>query len=97
MVEFINGDYHFISILGIIKGKRIFIVFNYNNPKYLSTCKVLGFYVKRAPAFKRITIFIDYIYLTVNRWLEENKRWGILFLRQGEVYRFTFILIITNA
>lgn len=85
LVESVGGDYHSASVLGIIKGEKVFVVFDYNNPEHLSTCKVLGFRVKRAPAFKRITIPTDYVHLTVNRWLEENKRWGISFPRQGEV------------
>lgn len=85
VVESAGGDYRSASVLGIIKGKKVFIVFDYNNPEHLSTCEVLGFRVKRAPAFKRITVPADYVHSTVNRWLEENKRWGISFPRQGEV------------
>ncbi|KAF2194991.1 hypothetical protein K469DRAFT_1862 [Zopfia rhizophila CBS 207.26] len=82
VVEAAGGDYPSVSILGIIKGKKVFIVFDYKNPEHLSTCKVLGFRVKRAPSFKLITVPADYVHSTVGRWLEENKRWGISFPRE---------------
>jgi hypothetical protein len=73
LVKSIGGDYHSASVLGIIKGEKVFVVFNYNNLEYFSTYKVLGFHIKQTLVFKCITIPINYIHLTVNRWLEENK------------------------
>ncbi len=86
VVESAGGDYNSTCILGIIKGeKKVFIAFDYKNPQHISTCGVLGFRVKKVPAFKRTTMPADYVHSTVNRWLEENKRWGIAFPREEEV------------
>ena len=46
IIQFASGDPQKASLLATIKGTRIFIVFDYNNPDHLNDCKVLGFQVK---------------------------------------------------
>lgn len=86
IVESAGGDYDSTCALGIIKGKqKVFIAFDYKNPKHISTCEVLGFRVKKVPAFKQVVMPTDYVHSIVNRWLEENKLLGTSFPREEEV------------
>jgi len=43
VVKYACSGFEKASILGIVKGEDVIIVFDYNNPEHLNTCKVFGF------------------------------------------------------
>jgi len=43
LVQYASGDFKKASLLGTIRWQRVFIIFDYDNPEHLDTCRVLGF------------------------------------------------------
>jgi hypothetical protein len=66
IVKYACGDFEKASILGIVKGEDVFIVFDYNNPEHLNTCKVFGFRIRRS--IKPISVPALYVHEMVARW-----------------------------
>jgi hypothetical protein len=83
VVEYTFGDYQKASLLGVVTGKHAFIIFDYDNPDHLSSCKVLGFKIKQS--IRPISVPPKAIHSTVSRWKEENESYGLSFPRQGQV------------
>ena len=83
VVEYASGDYQKATLLGTVKGNHAFIIFDYDNPDHLSSCKVLGFQIKKH--VKPISVPADQVHSRVNRWKRENELWHLSFPRQGQV------------
>jgi hypothetical protein len=83
VVEYASGKYQKASLLGTVIGKHAFIFFDYDNPAHLSTCKVLGFRIKRSVI--SISVPAKDVHQAVDRWKRENERWQLSFPRQGKV------------
>ena len=84
VVQYASGDFKKASLLGTIRWQRVVIVFDYDNPEHLDTCRVLGFKLRSsiipfsAPAAA--------VHSTVNSWARENERFNLSFPRQSQVF-----------
>jgi hypothetical protein len=66
IIQYASGDFQKASLLDIMLGIYIFIVFNYDNSDHLDSCKMFKFRVRKF--IKYISVFSEMIYSTVNRW-----------------------------
>jgi hypothetical protein len=90
-----SRDFKKASLLGIVRWKQVFLVFNYDNPEHLDTCRVLGFKFKLS--IRPFNPSAAPVYSTVNSWADENKRCHLLFPRQSQVYYYAMCLnLVTN-
>jgi hypothetical protein len=73
-----SGDFQKASLIGTYKGRRTFILFDYDNPKHLSDCVVVGYRIKGS-VIARISDPTETVHAKVERWKEENKKWNCSF------------------
>ena len=66
IVKYAYSDFEKVSILSIVKGEDVFIVFDYNNPKHLNTYKVFGFRIRQS--IKPISVPTLYVHEMMARW-----------------------------
>jgi hypothetical protein len=96
VVQYASGDFKKASLLGTVRWpRRVFIVFDYDNPEHLDTCRVLGF--KFRPSIKPFYAPAAPVHSTVNSWARENERCHLSFPRQSQVcYRTMHLNLITD-
>lgn len=90
VVQYTSGDFKKVSLLGTVRWKRVFIVFDYDNPEHLDTCRVLGFQFK--PSIRPFHPPAAPVHSTVNSWAHENERCHLSFPCQSQVCYYTMCL-----
>jgi len=78
VIRYASGDIRKAKLLGTVIGKRVWITFDYDNPKHLDSFKVVGFQIKER-YIRAIHIPSIEVHPRVNRWRRENERWQVSF------------------
>jgi hypothetical protein len=95
VVRYASGDSKKASLLGTVRWTRVLIVFDYDNPEHLDTCRVLGF--KFRPSIKPFYTPAAPVHLTVNKWAREMERLHHSFPRQIQVWhQATCLSLVTD-
>jgi hypothetical protein len=95
VVQYASGDFKKASLVSIVRWRRVFIVFDYDNLEHLDTCRVLGFQLK--PSIRPFHAPAAPVHSTVNSWAHENERCHLLFPRQSQVcYHAIYLNLVTD-